>query len=140
MEKKLLIKDVFFKTQDNAFTWKEIKECSHLFEDNDMVSAYYDENDSSYILNVTRKVLETDKEFEERRRLYNIWEEAEKKNRYKQYLELKKEFSDVDTPTRIAEDLKQFAKEVTSSKDSLLKFLNETGIVDKDGNLTEKYE
>lgn len=47
MEKKLLIKDVFFKTQYKAFTWKEIKECSHLFEDNDMVSAYYDDKDGN---------------------------------------------------------------------------------------------
>lgn len=140
MEKKFLIKDVFFKNQDKAFTWKEIKKYSHLFEDNDIVAIYYDEDGSTHILNVIREVLETDEEFEERMILDNILEEGRKKRRYERYLELKKEFGDVNTPTIIAEDLKQFAKEVTSSKDKLLKFLNESGILDEDGNLIEKYK
>lgn len=130
MEKKFLIKDIFFKNQDKAFTWKEIKEYSHLFEDNDIVSVYYDDNGLSYILNVTREVLETD----------NISNEYYKNLRYEKYLELKKEFSDIETPTKLAEGLKEFAKEVTSSRDSLLGFLIKSGILDKDGNLTKNFK
>jgi len=92
------IKEVFRVESDNPITWKEIK--TFQFEDDDIVSIgceepYYSENnswDGFYYCTVERMVEETDEEYENRLERKKSTDSLLKKNRYEQYLKLKKEF------------------------------------------------
>jgi hypothetical protein len=83
---------------DNPITWKDIKDFQ--FEDDDIISigyeeAFYSENnswDGFYYCRVERMVEETDEEYENRMERKRSSESILKKNRYEQYLKLKKEF------------------------------------------------
>ena len=58
---------------------------------------YYSDNnsyDSSTYLKVTRARIENDEEFEKRKKFWADKKEEGRKNRYEQYLKLKKEFED----------------------------------------------
>lgn len=83
---------------DNPITWKDIKDFQ--FEDDDIIGigyeeGYYSENnswDGFYYCRVERMVEETDEEYEDRMERKRSSDSLLKKNRYEQYLKLKKEF------------------------------------------------
>ena len=98
MNKIKIKKDVLYIQIDNPITWKDIKDFQ--FEDDDIISigyeeGYYSENnswDGFYYCRVERMVEETDEEYEDRMERKRSTESTLKKNRYEQYLRLKKEF------------------------------------------------
>lgn len=98
MSKIKIKKDVLYIQLDNPITWKDIKDFH--FEDGDIISIgyeepYYSENnswDGFYYCRVERMVEETDEEYEDRLERKRSSESILKKNRYEQYLRLKKEF------------------------------------------------
>ena len=89
MEKQLVTKDIFWLRKETEIRWKDIKHIE--FQDDDIIRCYDDENDSFYA-NVLRQQLETDEEFEERKKTYETMKELSKERRYQQYLKLKEEF------------------------------------------------
>ena len=98
MNKIKIKKDIEDIQIDNPITWKDIKDFQ--FEDDDIISigyeeGYYSENnswDGFYYCRVERMVEETDEEYEDRMERKRSTESTLKKNRYEQYLRLKKEF------------------------------------------------
>ena len=78
--------------QRNRIKWKYIKHIE--FQDEDIITAeyvdaYYSENNTSeahYIATVGRFEMETDKEFEERKKHWKKLSEYSKKERYEIYL------------------------------------------------------
>jgi hypothetical protein len=98
MSKIKIKKDVFFLEKDTPITWKEIKDFK--FEDDDIIDIgseepYYSENNSWEAFcycRVERMVEETDEEYEDRMERARSTDALLKKNRYEQYLKLKKEF------------------------------------------------
>ena len=98
MNKIKIKKDIEDIQSDNPITWKDIKDFQ--FEDDDIISigyeeGYYSENnswDGFYYCRVERMVEETDEEYEDRMERKRNSESMLKKNRYEQYLKLKKEF------------------------------------------------
>lgn len=98
MSKIKIKKDVLYIQLDNPITWKDIKDFH--FEDGDIISIgheepLYSENnswDEFYYCRVERMVEETDEEYEDRLERKRSSESILKKNRYEQYLRLKKEF------------------------------------------------
>lgn len=100
MSKIKIKKDVLYIQLDNPITWKDIKDFH--FEDGDIISIgheepYYSENnswDEFYYCRVIRMVEETDEEYEDRMERKRSSESILKKNRYEQYLKLKKEFEE----------------------------------------------
>jgi hypothetical protein len=98
MSKIKIKKEVLDIRCDKQITWKEIKDFQ--FEDDDIVSIgweepYYSENnswDGFYYCRVERMVEETDEEYEDRMERKKSTDALLKKNRYEQYLKLKKEF------------------------------------------------
>jgi hypothetical protein len=100
MSKIKIKKEVLDIRCDKQITWKEIKDFQ--FEDDDIVSIgweepYYSENnswDGFYYCRVERMVEETDEEYEDRMERKRSTDAMLKKNRYEQYLKLKKEFEE----------------------------------------------
>ena len=100
MSKIKIKKEVLDIQSDEYITWKDIKDFQ--FEDDDIVSIgweepYYSENnswDGFYYCRVERMVEETDEEYEDRMERKRNSESMLKKNRYEQYLKLKKEFEE----------------------------------------------
>ena len=98
MSKIKIKKDVLYIQLDNPITWKDIKDFH--FEDDDVISIGYEEPlysennswDGFYYCRVERMVEETDEEYEDRLERKRSSESILKKNRYEQYLRLKKEF------------------------------------------------
>ena len=99
MSKTKIKKDVFFLEKDTPITWKEIKDFQ--FEDDDIINInseepYYSDKinswDMFFYCCVERMVEETDKEYVDRMERKRATDALLKKNRYEQYLKLKKEF------------------------------------------------
>jgi hypothetical protein len=98
MDKIKIKKEVLDIQSDEYITWKDIKDFQ--FEDDDIVSIgweepYYSENnswDGFHYCRVERMVEETNEEYEDRMERKRNSESMLKKNRYEQYLKLKKEF------------------------------------------------
>ena len=98
MSKIKIKKEVLDIQSDEYITWKDIKDFQ--FEDDDIVSIgweepYYSENnswDGYCYCRVERMVEETDEEYEDRMERKRATDALLKKNRYEQYLKLKKEF------------------------------------------------
>ena len=98
MNKIKIKKDIEDIQSDNPITWKDIKDFQ--FEDDDIISIGYEEGyysesnswDGFYYCRVERMVEETDEEYEDRMERKRNSESMLKKNRYEQYLKLKKEF------------------------------------------------
>ena len=99
MEKIFKTKEVFNKhSSKRALTWEDIKDFK--FEDGDLIMAGYSEpeyqenysHDGYYYFSVQREVLETDEQFELRKKCSEMEVERQKKNRYERYLKLKEEF------------------------------------------------
>jgi hypothetical protein len=90
---------VFHETYEDAQpTWKELKDFE--LQDDDLVTIsyeepYYSENNSyagHWFIDVQRIREETDEEYQERIKANEVSKEMLRKNRYQQYLKLKKEF------------------------------------------------
>ena len=100
MNKIKIKKDIEDIQINDPITWKDIKDFQ--FEDDDIISigyeeGYYSENnswDGFYYCRVERMVEETDEEYEDRMERKRNSESMLKKNRYEQYLKLKKEFEE----------------------------------------------
>jgi hypothetical protein len=98
MDKIKIKKEVLDIQSDEYITWKDIKDFQ--FEDDDIVyigweEPYYSENnswDGFHYCRVERMVEETDEEYEDRMGRKKSTDALLKKNRYEQYLKLKKEF------------------------------------------------
>lgn len=99
MEKILLTKTVFNLQSLKPILWKHIKDFQ--FEDNDYLRIGYVEhweNGSSnsggehYEAEVLRKVIESDEEFEKRKKKFELDQKYVRERRYENYLKLKKEF------------------------------------------------
>jgi hypothetical protein len=101
-QKKLIDVDIFHKTKDDQFTWKDLKDID--FQDDDVIhvqweEGYYSENnsyDAHWSATVTRKVLETDEQFAKRIKREEIDATAMRNRRYENYLKLKAEFENSD--------------------------------------------
>ena len=100
MNKIKIKKEVFHIESDTPITWKDIK--NFQLEDDDIIDIgseepYYSENNSwssFYYCRVERLVEETDEEYEDRMERKKSTDAMLKKNRYEQYLKLKKEFEE----------------------------------------------
>lgn len=88
MNKIKIKKDIEDIQINDPITWKDIKDFQ--FEDDDIISIGYE--DGFYYCRVERMVEETDEEYEDRMERKRNSESMLKKNRYEQYLRLKKEF------------------------------------------------
>lgn len=98
-KEKIEIETTIFSNQSNEpFTWKDIKHIE--FQDDDVVKVgysepYYTDNNSSdgyFYVEVTRMVLETDEEFNERIKENELMKAENKKRRYENFLKMKAEF------------------------------------------------
>ena len=96
MKKKFIFKYILEEHKQDQIRWKDIK---HLdLQDDDVINAsyeapYYSENNSNdgfYNVSVGRLVLETDEEFENRKKFWKELTEKSKDERYQSYLKLKK--------------------------------------------------
>ena len=98
MSKQYKDKRILDKHLNEPIQWKDLKNIE--FEDEDVIRAeyvepYYSENnswDGHYTLEVIRKVLETDEEYEKRLESNKAYNERNRQLRYENYLKLKKEF------------------------------------------------
>lgn len=89
---------IFYKGMDEYPTWKDIKNIQ--FEDDDRIQISYEEsyhsenisNDGGWYIEVEREIEETDEEYEKRMENKRWGDEILKKQRYENYLRLKKEF------------------------------------------------
>lgn len=100
MESKKIWKDkeVFRKQFNGPVKWKNIKDFK--FEEDDVIEigydeGYYSENNSwdpHYYAVITRKVIETDAEYQRRIERQEADSERYQKQRYENYLKLKAEF------------------------------------------------
>jgi hypothetical protein len=85
-------------SMNEPFTWKSIKHID--LQDDDMIQMGWDEGfnytdnsmDSHWYARITRKVEETDEQFEKRQSEIEIQEKWAKQLREKSYLKLKQEF------------------------------------------------
>lgn len=75
---------------ENQIRWKDIKHID--FQDDDIVQCSHDEDDDLFYASVLRYELETDEQFEERKKTLEQMKEMSKERRYQQYLKLKEEF------------------------------------------------
>lgn len=101
--KKILIeKDIFTLSSDYPILWEEIKHIQ--FEDKDKIQISYDEGhhsennsyDPHWFAVVSRKVLETDTEFNQRMKYNEADAKRRKEMRFQNYLKLKSEFENDD--------------------------------------------
>ena len=100
MEKKYITEIIFQKQHDhNPIKFGEIE--VGLQPDDEIISGYedafYTENNSCegyFYLEVRRKRLETDEEFEKRKEDIEWHKKDARKRRYEQYIKLKKEFEE----------------------------------------------
>ena len=91
-------KQIFYKLKDSPWTWKDIKDIP--FQDDDIINlnyveSHYSENnswDGHYHGEIIRMVKETDQQYERRIAKTEADKARSKKNRYENYLNLKKEF------------------------------------------------
>jgi hypothetical protein len=89
---------IFYKSMDEYPTWKNIKDIQ--FEDDDRIRVSYEEpyhsenssDDGGWHIEVEREIEETDEEYEKRMEVKRWTDEILKKQRYENYLRLKKEF------------------------------------------------
>ena len=92
MEKQIVTHQIFFLKKDTDICWSDIKHIE--FQDDDIIKCYadFDEDEYLFYVQITRKELETDEEFEKRKQTLEIIRNKSKEKRYQQYLKLKEEF------------------------------------------------
>jgi hypothetical protein len=90
MEKQIVKNEIFWMSSDNQIRWKDIKHID--FQDDDIIHCCHNEDDDLFYASVSRYELETDEQFEERKKTYEKMREISKEKRYQQYLKLKEEF------------------------------------------------
>jgi len=91
-------KTLFYTSMNEYPTWKDIKDIQ--FEDDDRIRISYEDpcqtesnyEDDGWHIEVEREMEETDEEYERRMIRIKSDEEWRKKQRYENYLRLKKEF------------------------------------------------
>ena len=90
MEKELVKKQLLWMKKDTPITWKDIKHIE--FQDDDIIQCFEDNYIGSWFASIVRQQLETDEEFEERKRVLETIRETSMERRYQKYLKLKEEF------------------------------------------------
>jgi hypothetical protein len=90
MEKQIIKNEIFWVVNDNPIRWKDIKHID--FQDDDIVQCCHNEDDDLFYASILRYELETDEQFEQRKKTYETMKELSKERRYQQYLKLKEEF------------------------------------------------
>lgn len=90
MDKIVVKNNIFWMSNDNPARWKDIKHIE--FQDEDIIQCVHDEDDDRFYTCVSRYELESDEQFEERKRTREVIQQRSKESRYKQYLKLKEEF------------------------------------------------
>jgi hypothetical protein len=96
MEKKLIKKRVFEKYFGKEQPkWKDIKDAFEL-QDEHLVRLTYDEDDEDWLFEVETEELESDEEYNARLVRLDSHNKWQKQQRYKQFLELQKEFENKD--------------------------------------------
>ena len=90
MEKQKVKNEIFWMHSDNHIRWKDVKHID--FQDDDIIQCCHNEDDDLFYASVSRYELETDEQFEERKKTYEKMREISKEKRYQQYLKLKEEF------------------------------------------------
>jgi hypothetical protein len=98
MEKKKITVTIFEKCFNEQPRWKDIKHIE--FEDNDLISIFYDEGfysenestTSGWNISIEREREETDDEYYKRIEKWKSSQEIMKNMRYNSYLKLKEEF------------------------------------------------
>ena len=91
MEKQIVENKIFWFCSDKPIRWKDIKHIE--FQDDDTIHCTHDEDDDLFYVSVLRYELETDEQFEERKKIYETMKDLSKERRYRQYLKLKEEFN-----------------------------------------------
>ena len=103
MEKKLINKMIFEMTDPKKqITYNRVKDFQ--FQDGDIIEAGFEESiyqenyshDGYYYFYVSRDVIETDEEFEIRKKENEEAQERNKKIKYERYLKLKEEFEKIN--------------------------------------------
>jgi hypothetical protein len=94
MEKIKIKKEIFWKTSNEPFCWRDIKDIK--FEDDDIINIGYEEpydvNEGYFIASVERFEYETDEQFLKRKKSIESEEVRKRELRYKTFLKLKEEF------------------------------------------------
>ena len=92
MEKQIVTHQIFWLMKKTDICWSDIKHIE--FQDDDIIKCYadFDEDEYLFYVQITRKELETDEEFEKRKQTLEIIRDKSKEKRYQQYLKLKEEF------------------------------------------------
>jgi len=102
MNKQIISEEIFTKMYDGERRYFKVSDLPADILPTDHIQfwieeGYYSENesyDSRTHLSVLRDRIETDEEFEKRKNFWEDKKEESRKNRYEQYLKLKKEFED----------------------------------------------
>jgi len=102
MNKQIISEEIFTKMYDGERRYFKVSDLPADILQTDCIQfwieeGYYSENesyDSRTHLSVLRDRIETDEEFEKRKKFWADKKEEGRKNRYEQYLKLKKEFED----------------------------------------------
>jgi len=94
MEKIIIKNEIFRLSKETEIRWKDIKHIE--FQDNDVIMCYSDDEGDSFWANIWREELETDEQFEKRKKSYEKIREASRKKRYETYLILKEEFENLE--------------------------------------------
>jgi len=93
---KMILEHQKSDNDPTLYKWGEIndivKDKGLTLEYDDILDIERDENYENYNITIYRSQLETDEEFEARRSIKNTYEEWGKKQRYEEYIKLKKEF------------------------------------------------
>ena len=90
MEKQLVQKQLLWMRKDTPINWKDIKHIE--FQDDDIIQCFEDNYNDSWFASIVRQQLETDEEFEERKKTLEKMRESSRERRYEKYLKLKEEF------------------------------------------------
>lgn len=104
MNKQIIQEEIFTKEYDGELRYFKVSDLPADLEKTDFIQfwieeGHYSDNnsyDGSTHLSVLRERIETDEEFETRKKFWNDKREKSKKDRYEQYLKLKKEFENVE--------------------------------------------
>jgi hypothetical protein len=90
MEKEIMQKQLLWMEKDTPITWKDIKHIK--FQDDDVIQCFENGYNGSWFAYIVRQQLETDEEFEERKKTLEKMRESSREKRYQKYLKLKEEF------------------------------------------------
>lgn len=90
LQRKKIRREIVWKCNKTPFIWSDLKNL--ILEDNDEIFTGPEDDEDGFILCIYRTEEESEEEYQQRLKSLEELEERRKKERYKKYLELKKEF------------------------------------------------